>query len=196
MGAEIDLESLVDLVTYEIDKPKTVWTDIVPIVEEGNEIHCYLTDQIGPPDIYNKLCHTLNSAMADKIVHVYLNSPGGIIDSANMVYFAMKNSKAKIIGHLSGSVASAATMLTMACDEITVTPFTQFMIHNYSGGVAGKGKEAKDQMDFVNNEINISFRDYYAGFLSEEEISDVIDDHDIWLNSREVLERWDNKKNS
>ena len=32
-------------------------------------------------------------------------------------------------------------------------------------------------------------RDIYADFLSEEEISDMIDDRDIWMGSTEVLAR-------
>ena len=183
---------------FVIDLPKdkiNVFDDYVPIVRSSDNrvLHVYLTAEIDLPAVYNELCFTLSTAAIGDVIHMYINNPGGYISSANMLYNAMLKSKAKIIGHLSGSVASAATVLTMACDEIEVAPYTQFMIHNYSGGVHGKGKEAKDQMDFVNNEINESFRDYYAGFLTEEEIADVIDDHDIWLNSGEVLERWKNK---
>jgi ATP-dependent protease ClpP protease subunit len=54
-----------------------------------------------------------------------------------MIAAAIKHSKAKVIGQLSGTVASAGTLITMACDEIVVTPHLSFMIHNYSGGMAG-----------------------------------------------------------
>jgi ATP-dependent protease ClpP protease subunit len=184
---------------FQIDIPKdkvNVFDDYVPIVlsKDGRTVHAYLTSGIEVPAHYNELCFILDQAQKGDESHVHINNLGGVIASANMLYYAMINSKATIIGHLSGDVASAATVLTMACDDIVITPYTQFMIHNYSGGVQGKGKEAKDQMDFVNNEINESFRDYYIGFLTEEEIADVIEDHDIWLNSAQVLERWDNRK--
>lgn len=180
---------------FEVELPadKTnVFDDYVPIVQskDGRETHVYLTSQIDAPEKYNQLCFFLSQARRGDVFHVHINNLGGYISSANMIYYALVNSKAKIIGHLSGDVASAATVIVMACDNIEVTPYTQFMIHNYSGGVQGKGKEAKDQMDFVNNEINESFRDYYAGFLTEDEITDIVDDHDIWLNSKQVLERW------
>jgi ATP-dependent protease ClpP protease subunit len=183
---------------FEIELPKdrtNVFDNYVPIVRSasGRLTHVYLTEAVEVPSTYNELCFTLDNAEAGDTIHIHINNPGGYISSANMLYYSIVHSKARIIGHLSGDVASAATVLTMACDDIVVNPFTQFMIHNYSGGVAGKGKEAKDQMDFVNNEINESFREYYRDFLTEEEISDVIDDHDIWLNSREVEERWKKK---
>jgi len=184
---------------FQIELPKdkvNVFDDYVPIVrsKDGRVAHVYLTNGIDVPENYNELCFILSQAQKGDVFHIHINNPGGYISSANMLYYAMLKSKATIIGHLSGDVASAATVLTMACDDIVVTPYTQFMIHNYSGGVQGKGKEAKDQMDFVNNEINESFRDYYAGFLTEEEIADVIEDHDIWLNSSQVLERWGNRQ--
>ena len=184
---------------FEIELPKdkiNVFDNYVPIVQskDGRTVHVYLTNNIDIPERYNELCFLLSLAQRGDVFHIHINNHGGYIASANMIYYAMINSKAKIIGHLAGDVASAATVLTMACDDIKVAPYTQFMIHNYSGGVQGKGKEAKDQMDFVNNEINESFRDYYLGFLTEEEIADVIEDHDIWLNSHQVMERWNNRK--
>jgi len=185
---------------FEIELPKdktSVWDNYCPVVQtpDGRQVHIFLTDAIESPSTYNEVYFKLISAQVGDSITVHINNPGGYLSAANMLYTAMKKCKATIHGVLSGTVASAATVLTMACDTIEVAPYTEFLIHNYSGGVAGKGKEAKDQMDFVNNEINESFRDYYKGFLSEEEISDVIDDHDIWLNSREVLERWNNRTN-
>ena len=64
------------------------------------------------------------------------------------------------------------------------------MIHNYSSGIQGKGHEMKARQTFIDNELNKSFERYYLGFLSEEEITDVIEGKDIWLNSQEVMQRW------
>lgn len=177
-------------------KPKDrVWDEYCPIVQskDGRECHIFLTDNIEVPSTYNEVYFKLITAQPGDSITLHINNDGGYLNAANMLYYAMKQCKASIHGILSGTVASAATVLTMACDTIEVAPYTEFMIHNYSGGVHGKGKEAKDQMDFVNNEINAAFREYYNGFLTEDEIADVIDDHDIWLNSNQVLERWAKK---
>lgn len=69
------------------------------------------------------------------------------------------------------------------------------MIHNYSAfGMQGKGHEMKARQNFVDRELNRTFKDYYIGFLSEEEINDVIEGKDIWLNFEEVNDRWATKK--
>ena len=189
---ETDLDTIIDAKL----KPRNVWDEYCPIIvsEDGKRLQAYLTDGIDIPASYNELHYKLSQLTEDCAVDLYINNGGGIIDSALYLGDAMSNCKAVVNGHLSGTVASAATILTMRCDNITVAPFTQFLIHNYSGGVQGKGKEAKDQMEFVNNEINESFRDFYHGFLTPDEIEDVIGDHDIWLNSRQIMERWETKK--
>jgi ATP-dependent protease ClpP protease subunit len=184
---------------FIIDLPKdknNVFENYVPIVRstDNRTTHVFLTDQIDVPSAYNELCFILATASRGDKITLHINNPGGVIASATMIYNAIITSKASVTAKLSGDVFSAATVIAMACDNIIIAPYTQFMIHNYSGGVIGKGKEAKDQMDFVNNEINESFREYYKGFLTEDEIEDVINDHDIWLNSHQVLERWANKK--
>jgi len=69
------------------------------------------------------------------------------------------------------------------------------MIHNYSSsGMQGKGHEMKARQQFIDRQLNRAFRDYYIGFLTEEEMSDIIEGKDIWLDHEEVSERWALKK--
>ena len=69
------------------------------------------------------------------------------------------------------------------------------MIHNYSTGMQGKGHELKAYQKFTDQELNKTFREYYLGFLTEDEMEDVINGRDIWLNTDEAQKRWKNKKN-
>ncbi len=124
-----------------------------------------------------------------------INSPGGIIDSALMIIDAIKTTPAKVSARLTGTVASAATLISMACDEIYPTQGLSFMIHNYSsGGMQGKGHEMKARQQFIDRQLNRAFRDYYIGFLTDEEMSEIIEGKDIWLDHEEVAERWARKK--
>ena len=154
----------------------------------------YLTESIEAPSVYNELCHKLRDLGPRDEAHLYINNGGGVIDSIVMVVDAMRHSEAEMHVHISGSVASAATFPVMYADVLHVAPFTHFMIHNYSGGFGGKGKEAKDQMDFVNEEIGKTFKEIYKGFLTDEEIEKVIDDKDKWMGTEEVLARWEQRK--
>jgi ATP-dependent protease ClpP protease subunit len=99
-----------------------------------------------------------------------------------MLVDAIKTSKAKVIAQISGTVASAGTIITLACDDVEVAPHTAFMIHNYSGGLVGKGHELKAHQEFVDANLNNSFTDLYKGFLTPSEIKKVIDGKDYWMN--------------
>ena len=180
-------------ITFEISKDVTrVWDLDVPVVvdKEKNNIKGYLTGPIDEPFNYNELCYLLNNADGDTTVDLYINTPGGIIDSAFMLASAIKASKAIVTAHLSGTVASAGTIITMACDKIELTPHLSFMIHNYSGGMSGKGHEMKARQAFTDEHLNRAFKSFYSGFLTEEEMDSVIGGTDLWMGSEQVQTRW------
>jgi ATP-dependent protease ClpP protease subunit len=135
----------------------------------------------------------MNANEVDEFTLV-INSPGGILDSAFMVADAITRSQASVSAYVVGTVASAATIVALACDKLEASENLAFMIHNYSSGIQGKGHEMKARQTFIDNELNKSFERYYLGFLSKEEITDVIEGKDIWLNSQEVMQRWEIKQ--
>jgi ATP-dependent Clp protease, protease subunit len=171
------------------------WESSVPVVSDGNRHFVYICSDIAEPSNYNKLCHMLYNAKEYDEFILNINSPGGIIDSALMIIDAIKTTPAKVYARLTGTVASAATLISMACDEIYPTQGLSFMIHNYSsGGMQGKGHEMKARQQFIDRQLNRAFRDYYIGFLTDEEMSEIIEGKDIWLDHEEVAERWALKK--
>ncbi len=129
-------------ITFELPKDITrIWDLQVPIIkdEENKIISVYLRDTVDEPCVYNELSYVLDAAEEGDTVNLYLNTPGGVVDTAFMIADDIKRSKARVVAQLSGTVASAGTLITMACDDIAIAPFTSFMIHNYSGGAVGKG---------------------------------------------------------
>lgn len=181
-----------DLQVIPQKTPTRIWDLYVPIAETKTGFTAYLTNQIDTPEEYNELCHRLLVADKDEKVTLVLNTPGGAVDSALMIIDAINQSKAKITAHVTGTVASAGTMITLACDKVTVAPHSAFMIHNYSAGLAGKGNELKARQEFTDKHLNEAFRTFYTNFLSPEEMEEVIDGKDLWLSTEEVLERLSN----
>jgi len=181
----------------QIQQPPTgipdPWSDYVPIISNGRDHHIYLTDNITEPCEYNKLCSILTSAYAGDKIYFYINNGGGYVDSAFMIIDAIKQSKATVISKLSGTVASSATLIALHSDDIVVADYTHWLSHNYSGGTHGKGHEMKAHMDFMNEQLNISFREIHKGFLTDVEMQEVIDGRDMWLSATEVRKRWKDK---
>ncbi len=167
----------------------SVWDDYVPIISEKNHTKVFLADAIEEPANYNELCYKLKTASPAEVFTLYINTPGGLISSATMVIDAIKTSKAKVIAEISGTVASAGTIITLACDEVIVADHTEFMIHNYSAGIQGKGHEMKARQEFMDKSLNQAFKTFYAGFLSDDEMEAVIDGKDLWMGKDEVVSR-------
>jgi len=176
---------------------KSVWYDTYPVIVDETDtnkiITIYISDVIAAPYEFNKAFHTILKARPEDLIIVHINTPGGAIDSANMLCHALENTAAKVHGVLTGSVCSAGTLITMYCDTIEVATGCAFMIHNYSAGLAGKGHEIKAQQKFMDTELNEYFANVYGGFLTPEEIASVIEGKDLWLSKAEVEERWANK---
>lgn len=171
-----------------------IWDNIVPIITIDNITRAYITTGIEEPEHYNELCFRLQTATKGEKFELHLNTPGGMIDSAFMICDALKNTQAHVTAYLSGTVASAGTIITMACHDIVVSDHLSFMIHNYSAGVHGKGHEMKARQEFLDNSLNEAFRSFYTGFLSPKEMDEIIDGKDLWIGSSEVRSRWANKQ--
>lgn len=118
-------------------KERYIWSRDIPIAVKGDTVDVFMTTHIQEPEVYNELCYKLINAKSSDTFYMWLNTPGGVIDSAFMISDAMRKSKARIIGKLSGTVASAGTLITLDCDELEVADHTSFMIHNYSTGMQG-----------------------------------------------------------
>lgn len=175
--------------------PKTtVFDNYVPMITNKHTTTVYLTDVIEAPSLYNELCYKLDNASPAEEFFIYINTPGGILDAAIMLVSSIKNTAANTTARLSGTVASAGTIIALACKNVEVADHTAFMIHNYSAsGISGKGHELKAHQEFVDANLNKSFSSFYEGFLTPAEIKRVIDGKDYWMNKDEVLSRLDRK---
>lgn len=174
--------------------PKTtVFDNYVPMITNKHTTTVYLTDVIEAPSLYNELCYKLDNASPAEEFFIYINTPGGILDAAIMLVSSIKNTAANTTARLSGTVASAGTIIALACRNVEIADHTAFMIHNYSGGLFGKGHELKAHQEFVDANLNKSFSSFYEGFLTPAEIKRVIDGKDYWMNKDEVLSRLDRK---
>lgn len=170
-------------------KKTTVWDNYVPLIKSGRHVDAYLTDQIDAPSEYNELCHALKDAYKGDTFTVHINSGGGYLDSAFAIIAAIKTTKATVTANIVGTVASAATIIALACDKIVIEDHVQFMIHNYSSSASGKGHEIKQQVDFMDKQLKQVFETVYAAFLTPHEMELVIAGKDMWLSKEEVTTR-------
>lgn len=185
---EIDLSKL----TGNEDK-KGPFDKMVPIVYSNQVYDGYLSGPIEEPNEYDELCYVLDHAECDTRVVLHINTAGGHIDSALKLIASIKRCRADVTARLTGTVASAGTIIALSCHKLEVEDYTHFMIHNYSTGTQGKGHEVMDYINFNDKDLKKTFASIYDGFLTETEIADVIRGKDMWLDAEDVRDRWETK---
>ncbi|ACO74757.1 ATP-dependent Clp protease proteolytic subunit [Laribacter hongkongensis HLHK9] len=74
-------------------------------------------------------------------IHLRINSPGGSVFAARAMEQALREHKARIVVHIDGIAASAATFIAMAGDEIVMNKGAMFMIHKAWTWTAGNADD-------------------------------------------------------
>lgn len=151
--------------------------------------HFYLSGEIGEPNQYVKMIHTMHTATPHDTIYIHLNTPGGYLHTGVQIVNAMKNTEALVICALEGEAHSLGSLIFLAADQFIVHDNTTLMIHNFSGAIYGKGKEAEMQMNASLEWFSHIGDKYYIPFLTKKEFDGVINDTDIWLHADEVRER-------
>lgn len=156
---------------------------------QQNITHFYLSDGVDDPKLYTDLIHQIRTAQPQDIVYIHLNTPGGRLDTGIQIINAIADSAARIIGVLDSKAYSLGTLIFLACDEFVIHDNCLFMIHNYSGGMYGKGNEQQAELAATTKWFSKIVDRYYYPFLSKEEIGRVLRGEDFWMDSDEVKKR-------
>lgn len=69
-------------------------------------------------------------AIDAKTIRLRVNSPGGSVFAARAMEQALREHPARIVAHIDGLAASAASFVVMGADEIVVAKGAMLMIHN------------------------------------------------------------------
>lgn len=158
----------------------------------GKQYHFYLSDSIGPPKDYVEMIQRIKTASPHDIVYIYLNTPGGHINTGIQIISAMKMSQGHIVTVIEGEVCSLATLIFLHGDEMVVHDHCLFMVHNHSGGAYGKGHEYLASANATARWFGELAEETYAGFMTEAEIKRMMSGEDFWMTSTEVRERLQN----
>lgn len=129
------------------------------------------------------------AAESDDLVTLYISSPGGHVESGDVVYDMIKfiKSPVRVIG--TGWVASAATTIYLAADKSNrfALPNTRFLIHQPLGGSRGDATDIKIQAEQI-----IKTRARINQLIADEtgqplEIVARDTDRDHWMSVNEAI---------
>ena len=161
-----------------------------PFVSDyGNVSDFYISSQIGPASDYIDWFQRIRAARESDIIRIHINCPGGDLFTTIQFIQVLKETPATVVMCVEGACMSAATLLFLQADEFTVTDHSVFLFHNYSGGVIGKGGEIYHGVMHERKWTEKLLREAYENFLTEEEISQLLEDKDIWMDAQTVVTR-------
>ena len=161
-----------------------------------NAVHIhefYLSGDIDSPEEYIEWFDIIRSASSNDIIKIYINSGGGDLFTAIQFMRVLQETEATISVSVEGACMSAATLIFLQGHQFEVSPHSMFMFHNYSSGVMGKGGEMYDRLSHEKGWSEKLMRDVYADFLTNDEISSILDSKDIWMDGDEIVTRLKHK---
>lgn len=151
--------------------------------------HYYISSAIEGPEQYVDMVHRISTAGPDELIYIHLNTPGGQLDTGVQIVNAMLSTAAHVTVGIEGNCFSLGTLIFLAADEFIVHDNCLMMIHNYSGGVFGKGNEQQSQLEAQIKWFNTLSKKLYIPFLSVAEFEKVMRGEDIWLQSNDIRDR-------
>lgn len=102
------------------------------------------------------------SALTQPTIHLRINSPGGDVFEARAMATAIRGHKSKIVAHIDGLAASAASYIATAAAEVEISDGAFLMIHqawSIAGGNAGDFRAMADLLEKIDAEL---VREYAA----------------------------------
>lgn len=94
-------------------------------------------------------------------INLRVNSPGGSVFAARSMEQALRSHKGKVVVHIDGLAASAATFIAMAGDEIVMSKGAMFMIHKAWTGMWGNAEDLRKEADLLDK-IDGTLAETYA----------------------------------
>ncbi|MES2972396.1 MAG: head maturation protease, ClpP-related [Pseudomonadota bacterium] len=131
---------------------------------------------------------TALAAVADKTVHLHINSPGGDVFEARAMSAAIVAHAKPVIGHIDGVAASAATYLALACSEVRMTDGGLFMVHNSWTFAYGNKDELRATADLLEKIDGTIAADYRKKTGASEAQVKTWMDAETWFTAQEALD--------
>ena len=143
-------------------------------------------------ELAQKVCSQLVAlaAASDEDIRIYVNSPGGHVESGDSIHDMIKFIRPTVRTIGSGWVASAGALIFVGAERENryCLPNTRFLIHQPSGGIGGTSTDMMIQAEQVRqmrDRLNQIFADATGQSLERIERDT---QRDFWLNTQEALD--------
>jgi|GEM_PF-4534582 len=127
-------------------------------------------------------------------IHFKISSPGGQLVGLETLLSAIRQSPATSVAFIEADCHSAASMLALNCDAVSVSDFGNMLVHFVSFGSVGPSNHVIKHAEHIRKTSEKLFRETYQYFLTEEEITKCVeDDYQLWLDADQIMQRFDHR---
>lgn len=142
---------------------------------------------------YRQVVNKIEELGEGDMVVFRISTPGGDLAGLVELLHAINNTEAETVAEVVGDAFSAGSLLALACDSIIIGKYANFLCHSCSFGSRGKSTDVQRHVQHLSKYAEDIFRECYEHFLSEEEINDVLEGKELYLNYDEINERLERK---
>ncbi len=140
----------------------------------------------------HEMFNELWNANDDDTLELRINSWGGIVKEGQNFFNIINNKfKGRTTTILDSAGYSMGALTFLMGNERIVTEEADLMLHDYSGGLWGKGGEMEAQLEHNKKHLRKFFSKVLvdSGFLSKKEFKKMIIGKDYWMDTKELCER-------
>jgi len=148
-------------------------------------------EDIGDPNEWTEELDIINGASEIDTVVLDICSGGGVMDTAMLFNRALRSCQAHTVAIIGPTAASAASVFALSCKEFILDETSSLMIHTSSYGIVAKDTDIFEHANFSRRQLKTLYESVYSGFLSENELSDVIKGTPFYFDANDLEVRLD-----
>jgi ATP-dependent Clp protease protease subunit len=122
-------------------------------------------------------------------IDININSPGGDVFEGRGIYNLLKGHKARIEVHVIAEASSAASLIAMAGDSITMAEGSLMMIHRASGLAFGNAEEIEELVKLLKTIDETMVSTYASRSKNTPEQVRAWLDAETWMTADEAVAR-------
>lgn len=128
-------------------------------------------------------------AVTASTIHLRINSPGGDVFDARAMKTALEQHSAKVVAHVDGLAASAASFLMLGADEIEISDGAFVMVHNAWTVALGNAAELRETAELLDKVDQTIVNDYRKKSGAADADVKAWMSAETWFTSAEALEK-------
>lgn len=122
------------------------------------------------------------------LIHLRINSPGGEVDAARAMSTAIAQHPARVVAHIDGLAASAASVIMLAADEIEITAGAFVMVHNPHALAFGNASDHMAVAEVLSKYADSLTADYMHRTGKDETTVRAWMDAETWFSAQEAVD--------